>query len=361
MAPDPLVRLEAVSKVFPGGIVGLDAVDLDIARGEFLTLLGPSGCGKTTSLRVIAGFESPSSGRVLLEDRDITALRPFDRPVNTVFQDYALFPHMNVAENIGFGLSLRNLSGSEQKKRVATALDMVGLADKLEARVSELSGGQRQRVALARAIVCEPRVLLLDEPLSALDAHLREQMQVELKRLQSQLGTTFVMVTHDQTEALSISDRIVVMNKGRIEQIASPATLYDRPATTFVATFIGTMNLLQSRYVGSDDGRLRFMADALPIEIARESGATPAEGAMRTIGVRPEDLLAVPQATPGTVPVKVNSIVFHGRTLRLHGEFGHGTPVVIDAPRQADGFRFSVGDMAHISLRRGASCPILTN
>ena len=258
MAPDPLVRLQAVSKVFPGGIVGLDAVDLDIMSGEFITLLGPSGCGKTTSLRVIAGFESPSSGKVLLDGRDITALRPFDRPVNTVFQDYALFPHMNVAENVGFGLSLRKLSGAEQAKRAGEALDMVGLADKLRARVSELSGGQRQRVALARAIVCEPRVLLLDEPLSALDAHLREQMQVELKRLQSRLGTTFVMVTHDQTEALSISDRIVVMNKGRIEQIAPPATLYDRPATKFVASFIGTINLLQSRFVGRDGGRLRL-------------------------------------------------------------------------------------------------------
>ena len=157
---------------------------------------------------------------MLLEGRDITAQRPFDRPVNTVFQDYALFPHMNVAENVGFGLSLRKLPLAEQHKRVAAALDMVGLGEKLDARVSELSGGQRQRVALARAIVCEPRVLLLDEPLSALDAHLREQMQVELKRLQARLGTTFVMVTHDQTEALSISDRIVVMNKGRIEQIA---------------------------------------------------------------------------------------------------------------------------------------------
>lgn len=359
MAPDPLVRLQAVSKIFPGGIVGLDAVDLDIVRGEFLTLLGPSGCGKTTSLRVIAGFESPSSGKVLLDGRDITALRPYDRPVNTVFQDYALFPHMNVAENVGFGLSLRKLSGAEQAKRVGEALDMVGLADKIGARVSELSGGQRQRVALARAIVCEPRVLLLDEPLSALDAHLREQMQVELKRLQSRLGTTFVMVTHDQTEALSISDRIVVMNKGRIEQIAPPATLYDRPATTFVASFIGTMNLLQSRFIGRDGDRLRFAAGALPLEATSETGEAPAEGTIRTVGVRPEDLLTATEAAPGTAPARVNSIVFHGRTLRLHAELGQGAPVVIDAPRQADGFQFSVGDVAHISLRRGANCPML--
>ena len=361
MAPDPLVRLQAVSKVFPGGIVGLDAVDLDIISGEFITLLGPSGCGKTTSLRVIAGFESPSSGKVLLDGRDITALRPFDRPVNTVFQDYALFPHMDVAENVGFGLSLRKLSGIEQAKRVGEALDMVGLADKFRARVSELSGGQRQRVALARAIVCEPRVLLLDEPLSALDAHLREQMQVELKRLQSRLGTTFVMVTHDQTEALSISDRIVVMNKGRIEQIAPPATLYDRPATKFVASFIGTMNLLQSRFVGRDGDRLRFAAGALPLEATSETGQAPGEGEMRTIGVRPEDLLAATEATEGTAPARVNSIVFHGRTLRLHAELGQGLPVVIDAPRQAEGFQFSVGDVAHVSLRRGANCPMLAS
>ncbi|RVB05043.1 ABC transporter ATP-binding protein [Mesorhizobium sp. M7A.F.Ca.CA.004.02.1.1] len=359
MAPDPLVRLQAVSKIFPGGIVGLDAVDLDIISGEFVTLLGPSGCGKTTSLRVIAGFESPSSGKVLLDGRDITALRPFDRPVNTVFQDYALFPHMNVAENVGFGLSLRKLSGAEQAKRTGEALDMVGLADKLGARVSELSGGQRQRVALARAIVCEPRLLLLDEPLSALDAHLREQMQVELKRLQSRLGTTFVMVTHDQTEALSISDRIVVMNKGRIEQIAPPATLYDRPATKFVASFIGTMNLLQSRFVGRDGDRLRFAAGALPLEAISETSEAPAEGATRTIGVRPEDLLAMTEAAPGTAPARVNSVVFHGRTLRLHAELGQGAPVVIDAPRQAEGSQFSVGDVAHISLRRGANCPVL--
>ncbi|TPJ77654.1 ABC transporter ATP-binding protein [Mesorhizobium sp. B2-6-2] len=358
---DALVRLQEVSKVFPGGIVGLDSVNLDIAPGEFLTLLGPSGCGKTTSLRVIAGFESPTSGNVLLDGRDITGLRPFDRPVNTVFQDYALFPHMDVAANVGFGLSLRKLTRAEQAKRVREALDMVGLADKLRARISELSGGQRQRVALARAIVCEPRVLLLDEPLSALDAHLREQMQVELKRLQSRLGTTFVMVTHDQTEALSISDRIVVMNKGRIEQIAPPATLYDRPATRFVASFIGTMNLLPSRFLGRDGERLRFAAGDLPLEAISDSGDTPAAGDTRTIGVRPEDLLIVGEAGEGTAPARVSGVVFHGRTLRLHAELGQGTAIVIDAPRRADGTQFSVGDVAYVSLRRGANCPMLSS
>ena len=360
MAPDPLVRLQAVSKIFPGGIVGLDAVDLDIISGEFLTLLGPSGCGKTTSLRVIAGFESPSSGKVLLDGRDITALRPFDRPVNTVFQDYALFPHMNVAENVGFGLSLRKLSGAEQAKRVGEALDMVGLADKIGARVSELSGGQRQRVALARAIVCEPRVLLLDEPLSALDAHLREQMQVELKRLQSRLGTTFVMVTHDQTEALSISDRIVVMNKGRIEQIAPPATLYDRPADEIRRQLHrhdepAAVALRRPRWRSPALRRRRLAAGS---HFGNRRCARRRRGAHHR---RASGGFAGDDRSRAPAPHRRGSTAssFTAARLRLHAELGQGTPVVIDAPRQAEGFQFSVGDVAHISLRRGANCPML--
>jgi spermidine/putrescine transport system ATP-binding protein len=347
MAPDPLLRLEGVSKVFPGGIVGLDAVDLDISQGEFLSLLGPSGCGKTTSLRVVAGFEQPSAGRVLLDGRDITGLRPYDRPVNTVFQDYALFPHMDVAENVGFGLSLRRLGSAETGRKVRAALDLVGLADKIEARVSALSGGQRQRVALARAIVCEPRVLLLDEPLSALDAHLREQMQVELKRLQAQLGTTFIMVTHDQTEALSISDRIVVMNRGRIEQIASPAELYDTPATRFVASFIGTMNVLECRLVERRPGAVVAAAGPLSFEAVASAADTAPGGGDVTIGIRPEDVLI----DPGGAPARVVGTVFHGRILRTHAELPDGTALTIDTPRSELSASHLAGETIHLRIR----------
>jgi spermidine/putrescine transport system ATP-binding protein len=356
--PDPLLTLSAVRKEFPGGVIGLDSIDLDIQPGEFLSLLGPSGCGKTTTLRVIAGFESPTTGALKLDGRDITPLRPYDRPVNTVFQDYALFPHMDVSENIEFGLALRKMPAVERRKRVASALDMVGLADKVKARVLELSGGQRQRVALARAIVCEPRVLLLDEPLSALDAHLREQMQVELKRLQSGLGTTFVMVTHDQTEAMSISDRIVVMNKGRIEQTASPAELYDRPKTRFVAGFIGTMNILPARFIGISDGQMRFETDGLRIGVPAEDGVVPMTGQTATVGVRPEDLIAG-EPGPTAIPASVTSVVFHGKTLRVHAEIGARTGIVIDMPRQGENAACRPGTILHIGLRPGASCPLL--
>jgi spermidine/putrescine transport system ATP-binding protein len=356
--PEPLLTLSGIRKQFAGGVIGLDTIDLDIQPGEFLSLLGPSGCGKTTTLRVIAGFESPTAGTVRLDGRDITSLRPFDRPVNTVFQDYALFPHMDVADNIGFGLSLKRVASAERRKRVEAALEMVGLSDKIGARISELSGGQRQRVGLARAIVCEPRVLLLDEPLSALDAHLREQMQVELKRLQSRLRTTFVMVTHDQTEAMSISDRIVVMNKGKIEQIASPAELYDHPKTRFVASFIGTMNLLSARCTGAAGDSLGFDADGLRVTVAGSTTSGPQRGELATVGVRPEDVV-ISDAGDATVPARVGSVVFHGKTLRVHAEIGTGTSVVIDLPRQGAIAACRPGDVLHVSVRPGAVCPLL--
>jgi spermidine/putrescine transport system ATP-binding protein len=359
MANDALLSLDGVSKHFAGGIVGLNKIDLSIAEGEFLSLLGPSGCGKTTTLRVIAGFEAPTEGEIRLDGRDITPLRAFDRPVNTVFQDYALFPHMSVAENVGFGLSLRKIAGAERRKRVSAALDMVGLADKINQRVQALSGGQRQRVALARAIVCEPRVLLLDEPLSALDAHLREQMQVELKRLQRELGTTFVMVTHDQTEALSISDRIVVMNKAAIEQIASPSELYDHPATTFVAGFIGTMNLLPAKLALRDASAMRFVAGALPLDLSSSAAPNLKPGDAATIGVRPEDIVVSREGDERSVSVKVRSVVFHGRSLRVHLATDDHHSLMADIPRQSEPAAMAVGESVFASLRPGAACPVL--
>jgi putative spermidine/putrescine transport system ATP-binding protein len=219
-------------------------VNLDVADGEFFSMLGPSGSGKTTTLRMIAGFELPTAGRVLLHGKDVTNVPPFDRDVNTVFQDYALFPHMTVGDNVGYGLMIKKVDRKTRKTRVDEALRMVRLEGFDKRKPNQLSGGQRQRVALARALVNRPRVLLLDEPLGALDLRLREEMQIELKQIQQQVGITFIYVTHDQGEALTMSDRMAVFNKGRIEQVGSPAEVYEKPATKFVAGFVGTSNLL---------------------------------------------------------------------------------------------------------------------
>jgi putative spermidine/putrescine transport system ATP-binding protein len=223
----------------------VDGVDLDVRDGEFFCLLGPSGSGKTTLLRMIAGFELPTSGEIFLQGEDVTRLPPFDRDVNTVFQDYALFPHMSVFENIEYGLKVKRVEKAERTKRVGEALESVRLGEYGKRRPSELSGGQRQRVALARALVNRPKVLLLDEPLGALDLKLRQQMQVELKSIQVEVGITFIFVTHDQEEALTMSDRIAVFNKGKIEQVGTPREIYEQPATTFVAGFVGTSNLIR--------------------------------------------------------------------------------------------------------------------
>ncbi|HET7828895.1 MAG TPA: ABC transporter ATP-binding protein, partial [Candidatus Limnocylindrales bacterium] len=233
----------------------VDGIDLEIADGEFFSMLGPSGSGKTTTLRMIAGFELPTAGRVLLHGHDVTTLAPFERDVNTVFQDYALFPHMSVADNVAYGLVIRKVAKDERNRRVAEALQMVRLEGYDKRKPGQLSGGQRQRVALARALVNRPRVLLLDEPLGALDLKLREEMQVELKAIQQQVGITFIYVTHDQEEALTMSDRIAVFNRGRIEQIGAPADVYERPATRFVAGFVGTSNLLTGEAARTIVGR----------------------------------------------------------------------------------------------------------
>jgi putative spermidine/putrescine transport system ATP-binding protein len=240
----PDIRLNGISKRY-GEVVAIDHVDLEIAAGEFFTMLGPSGSGKTTTLRMIAGFDVPDTGRVEIAGKDVTDLPAYDREVNTVFQDYALFPHMSVADNVGYGLRVAKVEKAERARRAEEALEMVRLSGYGDRRPAELSGGQRQRVALARAIVNRPRVLLLDEPLGALDLKLREQMQVELKSIQSDVGITFVYVTHDQEEALTMSDRVAVFNDGRIEQIGPPAEIYEQPQNRFVAGFVGVSNLLE--------------------------------------------------------------------------------------------------------------------
>lgn len=233
-----------VSKLF-GEVKAVDTIDLEIKPGEFFSLLGPSGSGKTTSLRMIAGFDQPTSGQIYLFGQDVSHLPPYERTVNTVFQDYALFPHMNVGENIAYGLMIRKVPKKERAKRVEEMLSLVQLEGLQNRKPSQLSGGQRQRVALARALINNPKVLLLDEPLGALDLKLRQQMQVELKALQQRLGITFIFVTHDQEEALTMSDRIAVFNQGRIQQIGTPAEMYESPANEFVAGFVGTSNLLR--------------------------------------------------------------------------------------------------------------------
>ena len=245
LAPDPDVVLDDVTKRF-GPVAAVDQIKLSIACGEFVSLLGPSGCGKTTTLRLIAGFEQPDTGRIRIGNEDVFGLPPYKRNVNTVFQSYALFPHLRVLENVAYGLRHRQIDKPERERRARAMLELVRLDGIERRKPSELSGGQQQRVALARALVMEPKVLLLDEPLGALDLSVRKQLQIELKRIQSQVGVTFLYVTHDQEEALAMSDRVVVMNNGRIEQIGTPREVYDNPRSDFVASFIGDTNLVEA-------------------------------------------------------------------------------------------------------------------
>lgn len=249
---DSFLELKDLKKSFTPGEYVLQGINLKIEQGEFVTLLGSSGCGKTTTLRIIAGLEQPDSGSVWLEGRDVTNLEPNERDVNTVFQNYALFPHMNVADNIGYGLKIRKVSKADIRKKVKEMLELVQLEGYEKRKPAELSGGQKQRVAIARALANNPRVLLLDEPLGALDLQLRRAMQLELKRLQKKLGITFIYITHDQEEAINMSDRIVVMNQGRFEQIGTPDEIYNHPKTSYVATFVGNANILKGELVGMD-------------------------------------------------------------------------------------------------------------
>ena len=268
--PQADVRLESVRKTY-GDVVAVDGIDLDVPQGEFFTMLGPSGSGKTTTLRLIAGFESPDEGRILLKGADVSARPPYERDVNTVFQDYALFPHMTVAENVAYGLKVKRIRKAERTKRTAEVLELVRLGGLISRKPSQLSGGQRQRVALARAIVNHPQVLLLDEPLGALDLKLRQEMQIELKRIQQEVGITFIYVTHDQEEALTMSDRLAVFNDGRIEQVGAPADVYEHPQTEFVAGFVGVSNVLERSQNGHST---RFTVRPEKIRMLEEHEAT---------------------------------------------------------------------------------------
>ena len=284
---EPSVRLNRVSKHF-GELIAVQDLDLDVGRGEFFTLLGPSGCGKTTTLRMVAGFEQPTAGRILIDGADVAGLPSYRRPTNTVFQSYALFPHLSVRENVAFGLRRKKVSKSEIAGRVESELERVGLAAEINRKPNQLSGGQQQRVALARALVNLPKVLLLDEPLGALDLKLRKGLQLELKRIQRDVGITFVYVTHDQEEALTMSDRIAVMSNGIVEQVDTPENVYERPGTTFVAGFIGVSNLMPGTIASASGDRGTIRLDSGPEVEAHVNGL--ANGERCHAVVRPEKL-----------------------------------------------------------------------
>jgi spermidine/putrescine transport system ATP-binding protein len=295
-----------------GDVAAVDGISLDISGGEFFSLLGPSGCGKTTTLRMIAGFERPDRGGILLDGRDMAQTPPHRRPVNTVFQNYALFPHLDVRDNVAFGLRFQGLGKDEARDRVGRALDLVRLAGFEERRPTQLSGGQQQRVALARALVLNPSVLLLDEPLGSLDAKLRKALQIELKAIQERVGITFVYVTHDQEEALTMSDRIAVMSEGRIDQIGPPRDVYEEPATAYVADFLGVSNLMDARATGS--GRLT-LGD---VELQARQGDMGASGAVKLV-IRPERVKVEDHGAegPNRVPGMVERTVFLGPTVQV--------------------------------------------
>ncbi len=350
-----------ISKIFQGAagdsFKALDQVSVAIRQNEFFTLLGPSGCGKTTLLRLIAGFDFPTDGEIRLYGEDIATLPPFKRPVNTVFQNYALFPHMTVGENIGFGLEMLGKPRAEIAARVGEMLHLVQMSELKDRKTSQISGGQQQRVALARALAPRPKVLLLDEPLSALDYKLRKDMQIELKRLQHETGITFIFVTHDQEEALTMSDRIAVMNKGRILQIGSPRDIYDRPAERFVANFIGESNFLKGLAQPAAKGMTRVeIAAGGSLDLPPVEGV-PATGDV-TVVVRPENAALV-QAKFADFSGVVENIVYFGTDTHLHVRLKDGGLFTL-RKQNVSGvpLGIAVGEIAGIALAQGAACLI---
>ncbi len=351
------VEARGVSKQFGAGadaVLALDDVSLAIRRNEFFTLLGPSGCGKTTLLRLIAGFEEASRGEIFLEGTAVTGLPPFRRPVNTVFQSYALFPHMSVAENIAFGLEMRRIGREDTAARVEEMLRLVKMQGLGQRRPSQLSGGQQQRVALARALANRPKVLLLDEPLSALDFKLRKEMQIELKKLQLETGITFIFVTHDQEEALTMSDRVAVMERGRILQVGSPTDIYEHPTRRFVADFIGDTNFLEARVVGVENGaaRVRLTSGA---ELALRGLGGTSIGAAVTLAIRPERVSFALPGSAAALEGTVETVVYFGTDTLFYLRLPDGRPFMVRSQNKEGSRRdYSPGERVGLVLAADA-------
>ncbi len=346
-----MVELRQVTKRF-GTHEALKDASFAINAGEFMTFLGPSGCGKTTCLRLISGLDTPTSGRILIDGKDITFDPPYRRDVNQVFQNYALFPHLTIYENIAFGLRMKRVAPGDITRRVERVVQMTALGDFVGRKPAQLSGGQRQRVALARAIICEPKVLLLDEPLSALDAKLRTQMRLELKQLQKQLGITFIYVTHDQEEALTMSDRVAVINDGRVEQIGTVNEIYYKPATRFVASFIGETNIVEAQILASDSGMLRCrLKGGLELHV-RQPEFRPTENILLSLR---QEKIRLHRSNPGchnSFPCRVSVEIFKGAvdelTLTIQGDLTLGTVIANDGQ---DGTDFHEGDQVFASIQ----------
>ena len=326
------VRLQGVTKSF-GSVVAVDDLTLEIPRGIFLSLLGPSGCGKTTTLRIIAGFERPSRGDVFIRGQRVNHVPPHRRDFSMVFQNFALFPHMTVAENVAFGLRMRRTARVERESRVRETLNLVHLAGFEDRYPRQLSGGQQQRVALARAIVVRPAVLLLDEPLGSLDKKLREEMQVELRQLQQAIGITTVFVTHDQEEALTLSDQVAIMQAGRIEQMGRPREIYERPTTSFVANFLGVTNLFEGRVVGREGGEAVIAVGEAPVRVP--AGGDLAVGERARVAIRPEKIAIVPPGRPGGLAARVRHVVYLGPITHYYLETPEGQSLVVYAQNTA--------------------------
>jgi spermidine/putrescine transport system ATP-binding protein len=342
------VKLIELVKAF-AEVRAVDGIDLEMPAGEFFSMLGPSGCGKTTTLRMIAGFEQPTSGQILLDGNDMAYTPPHKRNVNTVFQSYALFPHLTVQDNVAFGLKRQKVPKPELKQRTTEALELVQLNGFEKRKPAQLSGGQQQRVALARALVLKPAVLLLDEPLGALDAKLRKALQIELKALQQQVGITFIYVTHDQEEALTMSDRIAVMSNGKVEQVGPPQEIYEEPATTFVADFLGVSNLMTATAHGESNGRCRVTVGEFELQAGRGEVSTSGE---TKIVIRPERVHLEPHESPGEnrVPGMVERVVYLGNANQVIVRLANGDSVQALVQNTGDELTYKQGDPVRVNL-----------